>query len=90
MTLGVKAGGNGTIGVRKFLTMEARKMKHTAREEITEAVCVVDEDVNAGMTTAKLRHMMTNFAEKSTDEVDEIIREADVGCDAQVNDEEFV
>ncbi len=41
--------------------------------------------------TAQLRHVMTNLGEKLTDEeVDEMIREADVDGDGQVNYEEFV
>lgn len=40
---------------------------------------------------AQLRHVMTNLGEKLTDEeVDEMIREADVDGDGQVNYEEFV
>ena len=40
---------------------------------------------------SQLRHVMTNLGEKLTDEeVDEMIREADVDGDGQVNYEEFV
>ena len=39
----------------------------------------------------QLRHVMTNLGEKLTDEeVDEMIREADVDGDGQVNYDEFV
>jgi calmodulin len=41
--------------------------------------------------SVQLRHVMTNLGEKLTDEeVDEMIREADVDGDGQVNYEEFV
>ena len=41
--------------------------------------------------TFLLRHVMTNLGEKLTDEeVDEMIREADIDGDGQVNYEEFV
>ncbi len=43
------------------------------------------------MCARQLRHVMTNLGEKLTDEeVDEMIREADVDGDGQVNYEEFV
>ncbi|WP_411978871.1 EF-hand domain-containing protein, partial [Vibrio sp. 780] len=42
-------------------------------------------------SAAELRHVMTNLGEKLTDEgVDEMIREADIDGDGQVNYEEFV
>jgi calmodulin len=43
------------------------------------------------MLCVQLRHVMTNLGEKLSDEeVDEMIREADVDGDGQVNYEEFV
>ena len=43
------------------------------------------------ISAAELRHVMTNLGEKLTDEeVDEMIREADVDGDGQINYEEFV
>ena len=45
----------------------------------------------AFISAAELRHVMTNLGEKLTDEeVDEMIREADVDGDGQVNYDEFV
>ena len=46
---------------------------------------------NLSICALQLRHVMTNLGEKLTDEeVDEMIREADVDGDGQVNYEEFV
>lgn len=46
---------------------------------------------NGFISAAELRHVMTNLGEKLTDEeVDEMIREADIDGDGQVNYEEFV
>ena len=79
--------GNGTIDFPEFLTMMARKMKDTdSEEEIKEAFRVFDKDGNGFISAAELRHVMTNLGEKLTDEeVDEMIREADVDGDGQVN-----
>ena len=67
--------------------MMARKMKDTdSEEEIKEAFRVFDKDGNGFISAAELRHVMTNLGEKLTDEeVDEMIREADVDGDGQVN-----
>ncbi|KAJ3356891.1 hypothetical protein HDU91_005500 [Kappamyces sp. JEL0680] len=88
----VDADGNGTIDFPEFLTMMARKMKDTdSEEEIKEAFKVFDKDGNGFISSAELRHVMTNLGEKLTDEeVDEMIREADVDGDGQINYEEFV
>ena len=67
--------------------MMARKMKDTdSEEEIKEAFRVFDKDGNGFISAAELRHVMTNLGEKLTDEeVDEMIREADIDGDGQVN-----
>ena len=72
--------------------MMARKMKDTdSAEEIKEAFKVFDKDGNGFISAAELRHIMTNLGEKLTDEeVDEMIREADVDGDGQINYDEFV
>ncbi|TGZ52441.1 Uncharacterized protein DBV15_07857 [Temnothorax longispinosus] len=77
--------GNGTIDFPEFLTMMARKMKDTdSEEEIREAFRVFDKDGNGFISAAELRHVMTNLGEKLTDEeVDEMIREADIDGDGQ-------
>jgi calmodulin len=79
--------GNGTIDFPEFLTMMARKMKDSdSEEEIREAFRVFDKDGNGFISAAELRHVMTNLGEKLTDEeVDEMIREADIDGDGQVN-----
>jgi len=76
-----------TIDFPEFLTMMARKMKDTdSEEEIKEAFKVFDKDGNGFISAAELRHVMTNLGEKLTDEeVDEMIREADIDGDGQIN-----
>ena len=90
--LKVDTDGSGSIDFPEFLTMMARKMKDTdSEEEILEAFKVFDKDGNGFISAAELRHIMTNLGEKLTDEeVDEMIREADIDGDGQINYEEFV
>ncbi|KAJ6551372.1 calmodulin [Mycena capillaripes] len=75
-----------------FLTIMARKTRNTdSEEEIKEASKVFDKDGNGYISTAELRQVMRNLGEKLSDnEVDEMIREADVDGDGQINYEEFV
>uniref|UniRef100_A0A8C5QA39 Calmodulin-like protein 3 n=1 Tax=Leptobrachium leishanense TaxID=445787 RepID=A0A8C5QA39_9ANUR len=84
--------GSGTIDFPEFLTMMAKKMKDSdSEEEIREAFRVFDKEGNGFICAAELRHVMTNLGEKLTDEeVDEMIREADLGGDGQINYEELV
>lgn len=69
-----------------------RKMKDTdTQEELIEAFKVFDRDGNGLISAAELRHVMTNLGEKLTDEqVDEMIREADIDGDGHINYEQFV
>ncbi|KAL8136658.1 hypothetical protein V2J09_002659 [Rumex salicifolius] len=88
----VDADGNGTIDFTEFLNLMARKMKDTnSEEDLKVAFRVFDKDQNGFISAAELRHVMTNLGEKLTDEdVDEMIREADVDGDGQINYDEFV
>ncbi|KAM0946460.1 putative EF-hand domain-containing protein [Dioscorea sansibarensis] len=92
MTNKVDADGNGTIDFLEFLNVMARKIKDTDSEEkLREAFRVFDKDQNGFISIAELCHVMTNLGEKLTDEeVDEMIRDADVDGDGQINYEEFV
>jgi len=88
----VDANKNGTIEFQEFLTMMSKKMKEPdSQDEIREAFKVFDKDGNGFISAAELRHVMTNLGEKLTDEeVDEMIREADINGDGQINYNEFV
>jgi len=79
--------GSGTVDFSEFLAMMARKMRDTdSEEEIREAFRVFDKDGNGFISAAELRRVMTNLGEKlSDDEVDEMIRTADIDGDGQVN-----
>jgi len=86
------ADGNGTIDFPEFLKMMARKMTDTdSEEEVKEAFRVFDKDGSGWISGAEVRHVMSTMGETlSDDEVDEMIREADIDNDKQVNYEEFV
>ncbi|KAI9295191.1 calmodulin [Neoconidiobolus thromboides FSU 785] len=88
----IDADGNGTVDFAEFLTLMARNLKNAdSEEEIKEAFKVFDKDGNGFISAAELRHVMTNLGEKLTDkEAEEMIREADVDGDGQINYEEFV
>ena len=70
----------------------ARYIKDTDTvKDLIEAFKQFDHDGSGLISAAELRHVMTNLGEKLTDEeVDEMIREADVDGDGHINYEEFV
>ena len=90
------AEGNRTIDFPEFLTLMARKMEEKAAEEvIVEAFKGICKGGNGFISTAELRRVMSNFGDEiggmlADEEIDEIIREADVDADGQINYEEFV
>ncbi|KAJ0234499.1 Calmodulin-1 [Hirschfeldia incana] len=88
----VETDGDGTIDFPEFLILMAKKIKGTdSEEEMKEAFRVFDKDQSGFISAAELRHVMTNLREKLTDEeVEEMVREADVDGDGQINYGEFV
>ena len=75
----------------KVLLWYFRIFKKSGIDSKYEFFSVFDKDGNGYISAAELRHVMTNLGEKLTDEeVDEMIREADIDGDGQVNYEEFV
>nr|XP_022331536.1 neo-calmodulin-like [Crassostrea virginica] len=89
----VDANGNGTIEYPEFLTMMSKKMKDsdTNEAEMREAFRLFDKDENGFISADELRHIMTNLGERLTEEeCFEMIKEADVDGDGQINYEEFI
>lgn len=85
--------GNGTIEFPEFIAMMAKKLKDGGdpEEDLREAFKVFDKDNNGFISQSELRLVMTNLGEKLTDdELEEMILEADIDGDGQVNYEEFV
>ena len=73
--------GRSTRGQRLVRAVLATRHRVPAPDS---AAC--SQDGNGYISAAELRHVMTNLGEKLTDEeVDEMIREADIDGDGQVN-----
>ncbi|CAG2172353.1 unnamed protein product, partial [Oppiella nova] len=83
----VDQDGNGTIEFNEFLNLMSKKMKETDKEEeLREAFRVFDRNGDGFISASELRHVMTNLGEKLTDEeVEDMIREADLDGDGLVN-----
>ena len=59
------------------------------KQKLVEALKVCDRDGNGLISAAQLRHAMTNFG-ATDEEVDEIIRDAEIDGDGNINYEEFI
>lgn len=78
-------GFQNPISTTVGLTAESTKCVYVCVTPLCDWVYVV-QDGNGYISAAELRHVMTNLGEKLTDEeVDEMIREADIDGDGQVN-----
>ncbi|XP_037921203.1 calmodulin-like isoform X2 [Hermetia illucens] len=88
----VDQDGNGTIEFNEFLQMMSKKMKGAdGEDELKEAFRVFDKNNDGLISSSELRHVMTNLGEKlSEEEVDDMIKEADLDGDGMVNYHEFV
>eukprot|EP00057_Strongylocentrotus_purpuratus_P031498 XP_784808.2 PREDICTED: neo-calmodulin [Strongylocentrotus purpuratus] len=85
--------GKGKLDFNVFSRIMAHHISQSQvdPEEFRDAFRVFDKDDTGTLSAAELRHVMTSLGEKLTDtEVDEMIREADVGSDGRINYEEFV
>ncbi|XP_002129194.2 calmodulin-like [Ciona intestinalis] len=87
------AEGMGWVDVAEFLTIMAGKVKEPVDTEdtIKEAFRVFDKESNGFIAAAELRQVMTSIGESLTEEeVEEMIRNADMDGDGQINYEDFV
>ncbi|XP_018901252.2 uncharacterized protein [Bemisia tabaci] len=83
----VDQDGNGTIEFNEFLQMMSKKLKGAdCEDELREAFRVFDKNNDGLISNKELRHVMTNLGEKLSDEeVDDMIKEADLDGDGMVN-----
>ena len=83
----VDVDGNGTLDFSEFTSLMVRKSKEIDTEAaLIDAFKVFDRDGNGLISSAELRHVITNIGEKLTDdEIDEMIRDADIDGDGEIN-----
>jgi calmodulin len=86
--------GSTLIDFNTFLTLMSKKKTSVPAAEILEAFKVFDLDNNGYITGSELHEVMFKLAgmnEKlSREEVDDMIREADLNEDGRINYKEFV
>lgn len=101
---GVDVDGNGTIEFNEFLSLMDRKMNPSSDHngcpmpqnydteiELRQSFKVFDKDGNGYISKSELKQVMTNLGQTLTDdEIEDMIKEADLDGDGRVNYEEFV
>lgn len=88
----VDADGNGKIDFAEFVTLMARKMNNTDKDsEIFEAFKVFDKDGSGKIDATELRNIMLSLGENLSDEeVNQMIKEADLNGDGEIDFDEFM
>ena len=94
---------DGKINCDEFLIIMGKKMKQTDRKKgcikdgctndscIKETFGIFDDFGNGFVSKAELRNVMINLGERLKDEeLDEMIKVADIDLDGRVNYEEFI
>ncbi|XP_034479571.1 calmodulin-beta [Drosophila innubila] len=84
--------GNGTLEIDEFVEALLRKMTVSASiEELREAFFIFDKDKNGFISSAELRTLYISLGMQMCDEdIDEMIREADLDMDGVVTLDEFI
>ena len=78
--------GNGIIDFREFLHLMDTRMKETDTEaEIREMFKVFDMDGNGFISAEEFKWTMMNLGNQLTEEVNEIIKTADLNGDGQID-----
>merc|ERR1712166_83104 len=88
----VDEDGSGQIDFDEFLGMMAKKMMNENWEdEIQDAFNLLDKDGSGLVSAAELRHVVTDFCAKlDAEEVNEIMEEADINKNGQLDYQEFL
>ena len=83
---------NGKICIEEFVALINKRNKETdPEEEVINAFKVFDKEGNGSIASIDLKHLMTTLGDKITEEeIDEMLRDADIDGDGYINYEEFV
>merc|ERR1712183_240382 len=83
---------SGKIEFPEFLVMMARKAKAVdTSEELAEAFKIFDKDGSGFIDAKELKNVMEGLGEDLTDEeIDEMVKEADLNGDGKISYDEFV
>ncbi|XP_029952261.1 calmodulin-like protein 4 [Salarias fasciatus] len=87
----IGTGGCGELDFSTFLAIMHRQLQQEApQEEVLQALRLMDREQKGFVLASELRAKLTGTGEKLTDkEVDELLRDADVGADGRVHCEHF-
>ncbi|URE18824.1 hypothetical protein MUK42_10363 [Musa troglodytarum] len=89
--LALLQGARSPISTQPSASLTRTEMETDSEDELREAFKVFDKDQNGFISATELRNVMISLGEKLTDEeAAQMIREADLDGDGQVNFEEFV
>ncbi|CAK8543507.1 unnamed protein product [Lathyrus sativus] len=90
MVTEVDINGRGSIAFEEFLNIMSTKMKENISKELKDAFRVFDRDQDEYISAIELKDVMMRLGERLTDEeVEQMIREADLDGDGKVSYEEF-
>eukprot|EP01010_Urceolus_cornutus_P000015 NODE_1001_length_1176_cov_259.433895_g761_i0.p1 GENE.NODE_1001_length_1176_cov_259.433895_g761_i0~~NODE_1001_length_1176_cov_259.433895_g761_i0.p1 ORF type:complete len:160 (+),score=39.04 NODE_1001_length_1176_cov_259.433895_g761_i0:161-640(+) len=87
----VDTDGSGSIEFPEFLTVMSKKMQDVdVNQEIQETFHLFDKDCNGRIDAKELRLTLAKFGEEISDtELEEMMTEADLDGDGEINFEEF-
>ncbi|KAJ3673702.1 hypothetical protein LUZ60_005694 [Juncus effusus] len=88
----VDKDGSGAIDFDEFLFMMTTKMgERDTTENLMKAFRIIDHDKNGKISAADIQRAARDFGENfSLDEIREMIQEADIDGDGEVNVDEFI
>ncbi len=83
---------NGSVEFNVFIEIMSRKMRDTddRKENIIQALKVFDKDGNGLISSSELKQAILSFSENTDQEVEEIMKMADIDCNGFINYIEFV